>query len=222
MLLATSREEGIELLDRQARKYLGMSGVEFVQRYRAGQIDEPNRLEVVRVAMLIPFADEWVVAGQSPNDAFAAYIEPLRSVLGCITRAQFILRERERLEANRLYPVALNSGDPVLLRGHAPITLSVAQNVRIVRAESPTDPREPYVIETVAYVYGFTTRGRAEILTFQWTPEAAGEGAVTFPHLHVGPAISASQTAIRLQEFHKVHVPTGQIALVAMIRLAIT
>lgn len=51
-----SRSEGAKLVDRQAKKYLGMSGAEFVRRYEAGEIDDPDRAEVRRVAMLIPFA----------------------------------------------------------------------------------------------------------------------------------------------------------------------
>jgi hypothetical protein len=50
-------EEGVALLDRQARKYLGMSGAEFVEKYRAGEIEDPGSTTVMRVAMLIPFAE---------------------------------------------------------------------------------------------------------------------------------------------------------------------
>jgi hypothetical protein len=53
-----TREEGIAILDRQARKYLGMSGEEFVRRYRAGEIEDPDRSDVVALSMLLPFADE--------------------------------------------------------------------------------------------------------------------------------------------------------------------
>lgn len=52
-----TREEGERLIDRQAQKYLGMSGVEFKQRYRAGTMD-PERSEVIRVAMLLPFGKD--------------------------------------------------------------------------------------------------------------------------------------------------------------------
>jgi hypothetical protein len=52
-----TREEGLRLLDRQARKFLGMSGEEFSRRYRAGQIENPHRLEVARVAILLPLAE---------------------------------------------------------------------------------------------------------------------------------------------------------------------
>lgn len=49
-------EEGAEILDRQARKYLGMSGEDFVRMYEAGEIDDPCRSDVMRVSMLIPLA----------------------------------------------------------------------------------------------------------------------------------------------------------------------
>ena len=52
-----SSEEGREILDRQARKYLGMSGEVFVREYRAGRIPHPDRSEVRLVAMLIPLTD---------------------------------------------------------------------------------------------------------------------------------------------------------------------
>lgn len=52
-----SRREGIDILDRQARKYLGMSGEALVRWYRAGEIEEADSSEVLRVSMLIPLAD---------------------------------------------------------------------------------------------------------------------------------------------------------------------
>jgi hypothetical protein len=52
-----SPEEGKRLLDEQARRYLGMSGQEFVRAWSEGRFDDnPDRPEVMRVAMLLPFA----------------------------------------------------------------------------------------------------------------------------------------------------------------------
>ena len=49
-------EEGWELLDKQARKYLNMSGKEFVKKWEAGEFDEdPDQPELMHVAMLLPF-----------------------------------------------------------------------------------------------------------------------------------------------------------------------
>ena len=52
-----TRRQGHRILDRQARKYLGMTGDEFVRRYRAGDVEGLDRSNVTRVAMLIPLAE---------------------------------------------------------------------------------------------------------------------------------------------------------------------
>jgi len=52
-----SREEGRAILDRQARRCLGMSGDEFVRAWNAGEFDDdPDRPEVMDVVMLIGLA----------------------------------------------------------------------------------------------------------------------------------------------------------------------
>jgi len=50
-----SPEEGQKLLDRQARRYLRMSGPEFMRKWKAKKIGNPDRPEVMRVAFLLPF-----------------------------------------------------------------------------------------------------------------------------------------------------------------------
>jgi hypothetical protein len=52
-----TREEGIAILDRQARKYFNMSGEEFARRYRAGALEDMHDPKVDVVAILIPLAD---------------------------------------------------------------------------------------------------------------------------------------------------------------------
>jgi hypothetical protein len=52
-----SREEGLELLDREARRYLHMSAEEFIRAWEAGKFDDdPDQPDVMYVAMLLPFA----------------------------------------------------------------------------------------------------------------------------------------------------------------------
>ena len=54
-----TREEGLRLLDDNARRYLGMSGEEFVRAWYGGVFDDdPDRPEVMRVASLLPLAGE--------------------------------------------------------------------------------------------------------------------------------------------------------------------
>lgn len=51
-----TEEEGRALLDRVAREYLSMSGEEFICRWDAGEFVGDERYEVIRVAILLPFA----------------------------------------------------------------------------------------------------------------------------------------------------------------------
>ena len=52
-----SPEEGAALLDRRARRYLGLSGQEFLRRWEAGDYAaDPDQPGVIDVAMLLPFA----------------------------------------------------------------------------------------------------------------------------------------------------------------------
>ena len=50
-----TREEGRAVLDRQARRYLNMSGDEFARAWDEGRFDQGADVpEVMRVAMLLP------------------------------------------------------------------------------------------------------------------------------------------------------------------------
>ena len=56
-LRGLNRRQGLALLDRQARAHLRMSGEEFVRRWKAGKfVKRADRPEVMRVAVLLPFA----------------------------------------------------------------------------------------------------------------------------------------------------------------------
>lgn len=51
-----THEEGCALFDRAARRYMNMSGEEFIRKYEAGEFGDPDKdPNVIRVAMLIPF-----------------------------------------------------------------------------------------------------------------------------------------------------------------------
>ena len=56
-------ERGWQIIDDAAQLYLGMSGADFVERYRQGLIPHPDRSEVVSVAMLLPFIGESSIGG---------------------------------------------------------------------------------------------------------------------------------------------------------------
>jgi hypothetical protein len=50
-------EEGRDLLERQTRRFLGMSAEEFVEAWESGVFDDnPDLPGLINLAMLIPFA----------------------------------------------------------------------------------------------------------------------------------------------------------------------
>jgi hypothetical protein len=52
-----SREEGFALLEREAQRYLHMSAEQFIQAWESGAFDDdPDRPDVMYVALLLPFA----------------------------------------------------------------------------------------------------------------------------------------------------------------------
>jgi hypothetical protein len=55
-IVELSPEEGKELLDSQARKYLGISGDEFIRRWETQDFEDPDDTKIVRLSLLIPLA----------------------------------------------------------------------------------------------------------------------------------------------------------------------
>lgn len=52
-----TQEEAYALLDREARRHLGMSAEEFIAAWEKGEFDEdPDQPNVMYVAMLLPLA----------------------------------------------------------------------------------------------------------------------------------------------------------------------
>lgn len=80
-------------------------------------------------------------------------------------------------------------------------------------------PRNLHV-EVISYVYTVMTRGRIELMSYQWHPH--GESDTDLPHVHIGPAMSRRDSVVRAGEAHKIHLPTGEVSLSDVIRLAIT
>ena len=135
------------------------------------------------------------MAGRNPSEAFRHFITPVCQALQCITLARLTLGERTKIATGVLYTVALNDMDPVPLKGETPMLFSAGLVVRIVEAEGG-DPGGRFQVSTARYFYHFSTTENREVLSFHWTPEASDANAVTFPHLHIGPAIVSGQTAI--------------------------
>lgn len=49
-----SREEWCAIFNARAREWLNMSGEEFIRKWEAGEIEDPDRTNVLILAMMIP------------------------------------------------------------------------------------------------------------------------------------------------------------------------
>lgn len=159
------------------------------------------------------------MAGRTPRTAFGNYFGPLRDAIQCVTFVPLTLAEdfgSRGPTLGHVYAVALNNMDPTPLTSDPLIALTVGQNFRIIRAEGD---RGPYRVTTVSYFYSLETADHREIINFQWTPESPR--GMTFPHLHIGSAVTRHASLIRPRDLHKAHIPTGRVSLESVIRLAI-
>jgi hypothetical protein len=51
-----SPEEGWQILEELAQRYMHMSAKEFIRAWNAGEIENPDRPEVIHVLMMLPLA----------------------------------------------------------------------------------------------------------------------------------------------------------------------
>jgi hypothetical protein len=52
-----SQEEAVRLFDERAHEYFGITGEEFIRRYRAGEIENYCDSNVIMLAMIIPWTE---------------------------------------------------------------------------------------------------------------------------------------------------------------------
>ena len=150
------------------------------------------------------------MAGRTPPEAVHNFLDPLRRAISCVTTSVLDV-------AGGYHPsdwphlLTLAKGDPVRLAGERPVWLSVTQHYRVVEYEGP---RGPWKVSTAAYWYYLSDADQGEIIAYHWHP--AGRSAVTSPHLHLGPAAEVGHPQLA-----DAHIPTGRVALEAVLRLAI-
>ncbi|MGH3529969.1 MAG: hypothetical protein ACRDQ6_22110 [Pseudonocardiaceae bacterium] len=99
------------------------------------------------------------------------------------------------------------------LRGENRLHLSVALQYELIE----TDDRDhgPWKVSTRKYMYHVVTDDMTEVILFHWHPD--GKSTQQGPHLHVG----SSQLTHGSVVSRKTHVPTGRVALEAVLDLLI-
>ncbi len=83
-----------------------------------------------------------------------------------------------------------------------------------LRVEQADPPRGLWDARIAAYEYRLSDLDDREIVGYHWHPDGASH--VQAPHLHLGPAAEIGLTTLTTA-----HLPTGQVALGGVLRLAI-
>lgn len=118
------------------------------------------------------------------------------------------------LDARLLRPVVIRLGD----REGGSLFLTVNRVFILERAVSrPGD--HGFIVSTRMYSYRLLDRLERELLVYHWQPGPRYAGP-DHPHLHVSASLDAATSAVDRRRFDldKLHLPTGQVALAAVVR----
>lgn len=113
------------------------------------------------------------MAGRTPPEAVAAFVEPLQQAISCVSPAVLQVAGGYRPAAHP-HALVLADGEPQPLRAEAELALRVAQQYRIVE---DTESRGPWKVQTAAYSY-VVNLGDQELLAYQWNPLDSEAGAL--------------------------------------------
>lgn len=98
-----------------------------------------------------------------------------------------------------------------------------AQRIVIIDSDDTDRAIGGLAVLTRMYEYRLLDRQERELLVYHWQPGPRYAGP-NHPHLHVSASLSAMTSAVDEREFDldKLHLPTGQVALAAIVRSLIT
>jgi hypothetical protein len=159
------------------------------------------------------------VSARQRRESVRAHHDAIKRLLSCVVQTH-ITTQAPLPATAEVFPDALAlvlfNGAPATLQGSIALLLDVSQHFRVVTVDAPRSIR----VEVISYVYAIMTRDRVELVSYQWHPH--GEGDTDLPHVHIGPAMSRHDSVVRTGEAHKIHLPTGEVSLADVLRLAIT
>lgn len=150
------------------------------------------------------------MTGRTPPSAVQRFLDRTQRVLDCVTDAVVDARGGYHV-ADTPHTLTVASGAPVRMSGAARLSLTVMISYRIVTLP---DDDGLYRVVTTGYLYAVDDEDGAEMLAFHW--HTGGRSPVTYPHLHLGAGARVGRP-----EVAGAHIPTGQIGLSQVVRLAI-
>ena len=157
-----------------------------------------------------PCSSAWpcfaLLAARTARAAVRAFADANQLALSCLTLSQFNVEGYRPIDFP--YRADLQRGQFVPLAG-VELTLIVAMRYRIVE-EGVTR----WTVHVAGYHYELQHRDGRELVAYHWHPQ--GAGPVTWPHVHLGPAIGDLWRPAT-----RAHFPTGQVTIEDIVRLAI-
>ena len=151
------------------------------------------------------------MAGRTPREAVANFLEPLKAVVGCITAEGFVTRYSRR--DGEQQTAEFQDGFAILDRQNGQsLKLEIIHRYTVVPAEGQ---RGPWAVTTAEYIYDVVDEADDPIAAFHWHPLDARVGdEMRWPHLHaygVHPSLT----------LHRLHLPTGRVSIEAVVRFLI-
>lgn len=147
------------------------------------------------------------MSARSPQEAVDAFLGPLRRALSCVTRSVLFagLHPGRPTQTRSLF----FADSP---RGTVPLLGTYGITFRLLHSYRLAEEAGRWVAHTASYSYELMLRDGQEILAYHYHP--AGPSPVKTPHLHVRSATAPVPLG-------KAHIPTGRVALEAVLRFTI-
>ena len=145
-------------------------------------------------------------------DAFAA-------ALSCISMARPMTTKLTHLSAGTNYSISASQLTPLRLRSEEGHCLRALQSFHPL-----ADARNRFShLEQQSYFYELSIDGNhpEELIAFHWDREPLGIAGRSEPHVHIGPAILSPGSAFSISDFHKRHIPSGDIRFPFVVRFLI-
>jgi hypothetical protein len=140
------------------------------------------------------------VAGKTPTEAVAEFVEPIQEALGCFLKGKVTADSRDERRPGK---IVLSRNDPVQLYGPKRITIEISMDYELRRTDEPD--KGPWKVSTTGWIYHLREHSGELIVGYHWHPRHTPQ----VPHAHIR---TQSTTG---------HFPTGRVLIEDLLQAAI-
>ncbi len=147
-----------------------------------------------------------LLAARTARAAVRVFADAYQLALSCLTLGQFNVEGYRPID----FPYRAD-----LQRGRSAPLANVALTLIVVlRYQTVQEGATRWAVRIAGYHYELQDRDGRELVAYHWHPH--GAGPVTWPHVHLGPAVGDLWRPAT-----HAHFPTGQVTIEDIVRLAI-